>query len=222
MNRRERIGLFGGTFNPIHQGHLKAAQCVQRRAILNRILFIPSYIPPHKSSIDIASPENRMEMVRLSLKKYNEYFASSIEIEDKQKSYSILTLRKVKKLFPMAKIFFIIGVDAFLDIETWKNYHQVLEECFFLVISRPGYNLDMAESVLGGQLKNKMELLSEGEELEEEMLSRASIFLLPIDALPISSTEIRNRVRDEKTISGMVAPEVENYIKRQNLYKRGK
>lgn len=185
-------------------------------------MFIPSYIPPHKNSVDIAPPEKRMEMVKLSIKKYDGFFASTIEIENKGKSYSILTLQKVKKLFPLAEIFFIIGVDAFLEIETWKNYNQVLEECFFLVISRPGYNLCMAKDVLNGRLKNRMIFIPEKEKLEEERLSKASIFLLPVEALPVSSTEIRKKVRNGEAISGMVQPGVEAYIKRHNLYKRGK
>ncbi len=170
--KKNRIGILGGTFNPIHVGHLKAAEDVQRKFLLIKILFIPSYIPPHKESSDIASPCHRMKMVELALTPYPQFIPSALEIETKGKSYSIFTLQKVKKLYPEAFIFFILGIDAFLEIDTWKDYQKVLEQCFFIVISRPGYKLEEAKGILGGKYRSRMfEISGSGEPKEEAFLS---------------------------------------------------
>jgi nicotinate-nucleotide adenylyltransferase len=197
---KKRIGVFGGTFNPIHLGHVKACLEVQKVFVLDKILFIPSYIPPHKGSSDIAAP-------------------SPIEIEAKGKSYSILTLSKLKKHYPNAWIFFILGVDAFLEIESWREYEKVLEQCHFIVISRPGYHLKDAEHVLGGEYKRWTHQVSAQQEMKEEMFKRYKIFLLPISALSLSSQEVRKRIKNRKSITGCVAEFVEGYIIKNKLYQ---
>ena len=145
-----RLGLFGGTYNPIHQGHVQAAEKVRDRFQLDQVWFIPSHIPPHKSNDEVASPEHRMNMVRLAVTGLPGLIPSSIEIEDEGTSYSILTLGKIKKQFPTAGLYFILGVDAFIEIDTWRAYEQVMEQCRFIVISRPGYDLEKAKEVLEG------------------------------------------------------------------------
>ena len=106
---KKRIGLFGGTFDPIHCGHIKAAESVQNIFSFDRILFIPSYIPPHKESADVASAEHRLKMVELALSSYDRFFPSSIEIDAKGTSYSIVTLNRIKEMFPHSEIFFFAG-----------------------------------------------------------------------------------------------------------------
>src|SRR5512139_4006363 len=148
----ETIGLFGGTFDPIHLGHLRAAAEVRRKAGLERVLFIPSYLPPHKASGAVASAADRLRMVELVCRRRSGFEASGIEVAAREKSYSILTLRKVRAQAPRARLFFILGVDAFLDIRTWHQYRRVLKECLFIVTGRPGFDLDRARDVLGGSL----------------------------------------------------------------------
>ena len=215
---KERIGLFGGTFNPIHKGHLKAAEIVQKRLLLDKILFIPSYIPPHKESADIASPVHRFKMVELALESYPKFLPSSIEIEAKGKSYSIITLNKIKKLYPEALIFFILGVDAFLEIDTWRDYEKVLTQCFFVVISRPGYEFKKAKEVHEGKYKEKIIELSETGGIKNELLSSARIFFLSIDALDIASTTIRKKIRKGDSIKNLVSGAVEAYIRENKIY----
>ncbi len=219
---KERIGIFGGTFNPIHVGHVKACLEVQKVFSLKKILFIPSYIPPHKGSSDIAAPSHRMKMVELAVAPYPQFIPSSIEIEAKGKSYSILTLAKLKERYPDAWIFFILGVDAFLEIDTWKDYEKVLEQCHFIVISRPGYRLEDAEHILGGKYKNWIHRLSGQEEISDQILSDYKIFLLSISALDLASQEVRKRIKNGKSITGQVAESVEAYINENKLYQRGK
>ena len=154
--KKERIGLLGGTFNPVHSGHLKAAEIVQKRILLDKILFIPSYLPPHKDTAEVASPSHRLKMVEIALRGFSQFIPNSVEIDAKEKSYSIITINRIKKLHPKSWIFFILGVDAFLEIDTWKDHERLLEQCFFVVISRPGYLLDKANKILGAPYKEKM------------------------------------------------------------------
>lgn len=215
---KNRVGLFGGTYNPIHYGHLQAAYTVQKRFLLDKVLFIPSYIPPHKESIMVASPSHRLQMVKLALSSSSQFIPSSIEIEAKGKSYSIYTLNKIKRVYPQSWIFFILGIDAFLEIHTWKNYQAVLQQCSFVVISRPDYDLTEAKHFLNGQYSKTMYWLSEEERIDENLLFSYNIFLFPVDTLDISSTEIRKRIHNGQSIQGLVPQPVEKYIKENRLY----
>ena len=217
--RKEKIGLFGGTFNPIHSGHIKAARVVRDNFILDKILFIPSYIPPHKVSKDIVSPEIRLHMVKLALGKSPEFIASSIEIDGKGTSYSILTLKKLKKIYPGSSLYFILGIDAFLEIDTWKDYEKVLELCFFVVISRPGYCLEDARMILGGEYAGRTYTVSKGKNSGIDPEEGFKIFLLSFDAMDVASTEIRNRLRKNLSISGLVPDSVAAYINKNKLYQ---
>ena len=219
---KKRIGLFGGTFDPIHCGHLKAAESVQRIFSFDKILFIPSYIPPHKESADVASAEHRLKMVELALSSFDRFSPSSIEIEARGTSYSIVTLNRIKEMFPQTDIFFLLGVDAFLEIETWKDYEDVLEQCSFIVMSRPGYSLDDAKDTLAEKYNQRMIEISEPIGGEDKELLFHKIYLLAIHTLDISSSEVRKRVRRNQPIEGLVPENVENYIKERRLYLREK
>ena len=216
---RQRIGLLGGTFNPVHLGHLRAAEQVRLKFRLNQVLFIPSYIPPHKQTTDIAPPEDRFAMVELAVRSHPQFVASALEIKAREKSYSVITLNKVKAIYADAWIFFILGVDAFLEIETWKSYREVLEQCRFIVISRPGFDLAGARKVLPAEYSRK---IGEGKRpgpVGEDQLARFRIFLVPIKALDISSTEVRRRVRAGRSIRRLVPGPVEEYIRNKRLYQ---
>ncbi|MCX6569770.1 MAG: nicotinate-nucleotide adenylyltransferase [Candidatus Aminicenantes bacterium] len=215
----ETIGLFGGTFDPIHLGHLRAAAEVRRRARLDRVLFIPSYLPPHKKSGAVASAADRLRMVELACRGRKGFEASPVEVEAGEKSYSILTLRKIRTFLPAARLFFILGVDAFLDIGTWREYHRVLEGCFFIVMGRPGFELDRARNVLDGKLRDSIGPLVTGEGAAGPLPPRTRIFLLPIRALNISSTAIRERVRCGETLDELVPGAVAAYIREHQLYR---
>lgn len=216
---RERIGLFGGTFNPVHMGHLKAAGEVLQRFSLERILFIPSHIPPHKVSREIASSFHRMKMVELALRGYPQFVASGVEVEREGTSYSVVTLGKIRSMFPGARIFFILGIDAFQEIETWRDYESVLEQCLFIVMTRPSYNLSEAKNVLHGRYKDTILEVAGSEPVSEEIFLTRRIFLLPIEALDISSSDIRRRIREGKSVAGLVPGAVEEYMKKNHLYR---
>jgi nicotinate-nucleotide adenylyltransferase len=218
---RERIGLLGGTFNPVHSGHLRAAQEVSRVFALDRVLFVPSYIPPHKQPAEAATPEDRFAMVKLAVGGHPRFIASPLEIEAQEKSYSVITLEKVRALYPDAWIFFILGIDAFMEIDTWKSYRKVLEQCRFIVISRPGYDLGKARYALPEEYADWIHSLSESgtAPVEESLLRRFRIFTVPIRAIAVSSTEIRRKIRQGETLGGLLPKAVEAYIRKHNLYQ---
>ncbi len=215
---KERAGLFGGTFNPIHRGHLRAAEEIMSRFMLDRVLFIPSYIPPHKGAAEIAPAAARLEMVELACKRHPGFIASSIEVEARTTSYSIITLQRVREVYPEALFFFILGVDAFLEIGTWREHERVLAECLFIIISRPGYSFKAVRNVMDGALTPLMKKIPDGEQVDAALLSGARIFLCPIRGLEISSTAVRDRLRRGESVSGLLPDEVESYIRDNKLY----
>jgi len=216
---KEKIGLFGGTFNPIHLGHIRAAEIADRVFALDRLFFIPSYIPPHKGSEQIASPEHRLRMVELAVEPFPQFHPSSIEIDAGGKSYSIRTLKKMKMRYPEARIFFLLGVDAFLEIETWRDYENVLEQCSFIIMSRPQFHLEEAHEVLSKKYSQRIVDLSSSSTPEDTAHSANRIYLLPIQALDISSTEVRTRVNRNQSVKGLVPESVEHYLKEKGLYQ---
>ena len=215
---KKRIGLYGGTFNPVHLGHLRAAEDVRAAFGLASVLFIPSYIPPHKESAGIASADDRFRMVELACAGHDAFIPSPIEVEARETSYSILTLARIKELHPGAWIFFITGADAFLEIGTWRESERILAECLFVVTGRPGFDLDSAAGVLGGRLRDRICRVPEGGTADEALFSRFGVFLLPIRALDISSTDIRERAGRGESLEGLVPGPVAAYIREHHLY----
>lgn len=215
----ETIGLFGGTFDPVHCGHLRAAAEARRLARLDRVLFIPSYIPPHKAGGGAAPAADRLRMVEIACRRRAGFEVSPIEVEARGKSYSIQTVRRVKRMWPGSRVFFIVGVDAFLDIGTWHESAKVLTECVFLVTGRPGFDLDRARDVLGGRLRGRTGPLVEAGPLAAAAPPRFRFILVPIRALDVSSTTVRDRVRRGASIDGLVPAPVAAYIRAHQLYR---
>lgn len=222
MIKRDRIGIFGGTFNPVHRGHIQAAAAVQKRFSLGRVLFVPAFIPPHKVTAGIASPHDRMGMIKSALRRYSRLVPSPVEIEAGGTSYSIRTLDKVRGRYPGAWIFFILGVDAFLEIKTWKKWKHLLEEGLFIVMTRPGHRLRRVHRILGMAFKNRIFEIPKSARIREHWFSQYKIFLVPIDAADISSTDIRSRIREGKAIKGLVPGPVEKHIRERRLYVKTK
>jgi len=212
------IGLFGGTFNPIHNGHLKAAEEVLKHIPLDFILFIPSYIPPHKNRTEVVTVDHRLNMVRIACRLKPEFKVSEVEARSPGPSYSIITLRQLKKDYPGDRFFFIVGSDAFLEIETWKDYNDLLIESSFVIVSRPGFGLELLEEVINKVKPIQLFVLKENSAISIKQLSTGCLYLLETQTPDISSTEIRKRLRAGLPISGLVPPGVEEYIKKHKLY----
>ena len=216
----QKLGILGGTFNPIHYGHLAAAEEVRARLKLDRILFIPSFLPPHKSEEDVPSALHRMEMIRLATSGNPHFEPSDIEIKRGGTSYTIDTIEALRQSSPGTELFFITGLDTFLEIKTWHAWEKLLRFCCFVVLSRPGYsfvdltNIDFMKSAERG-----LNDLDQG--ILKHVKIRPGAFTLYLEMIPlfdISSTEIRRRVKEGGNIKYLLPDSVEVYIIKKGLY----
>ena len=197
-----RIGLFGGTFNPIHWGHLLTAQEVMERQNLDEIWLIPNGRPPHRLVVD-ATPEDRYLMTHLACLEHPRFKVSRIELEASTRSYSYQTVSRLKQEFPAHTFFFITGADAVQNY-VWRNFDELLGDAGgFLVSSRPGFDW--------ARLDEKLAL--------EQLSHRAKIHYLELPLLEISSTRIRNQVQTGRSIHFYVPRAVQDYIAKRGLYR---
>ena len=211
-----KIGLFGGTFNPVHLGHLRAAEEVREKFGLEKTIFIPAHVPPHKK--DSAVPaQHRFEMVRAALED-NPYFAvSDIELRRQGNSYSFDTIGHFTCEYgPDAELFFIMGIDAFREIHTWKQYPEFFSLCNFVVMSRPGRHETEPEKNIPDDFPAMFSFNPDGRFYEH--LSGRRVYFSGISLLDISSTGVRQAVRDGRSVKYLVPDSVAGYILSHNLY----
>jgi nicotinate-nucleotide adenylyltransferase len=217
----QRIGILGGTFNPIHNGHLAAAAEVREHLKLDRILFIPSSLPPHKSEEDITSAGQRMEMVRLATADNPLFETSDVEIKRGGRSYTIDTIETLRETSPSAELHFIIGLDSFLDIQTWHEWERLLSRCGFVVIPRPGYRFtDLVKLDFMKSAAQELSGLDQGE-LKHAVVRSSGVSAITLVTIPlsdISSTDIRSRVKAGASIKYLLPDPVETYIIKNKLY----
>jgi len=213
-----RVGLFGGTFNPIHLGHLRSAEEIRELFNLQRVIFIPSANPPHKQGKDIISPIHRMEMVNLAIEENQNFSVSDIEIKRPGKSYSIETIDHIRKIHGSdLALFCIMGIDAFTEISTWKDYINLFSCCNFVVTTRPGYSLINLGTVLPADVAEDFSYLP-----EEDRFIHASNFSLcfrDITHLDISSSVVRKKIKENRSTRYLLPEKVIEYIKQHGLYK---
>ena len=220
-----RIGLFGGTFNPIHRGHLWAASEVIKRFNLDQIFLIPAALPPHKTHGLVAKADDRLEMINLAIADLSGLTVSDVELNRPGPSYTIDTIRYFKDtLAENAQIYLMMGLDAFLEIHTWKSYQDLLEQIAFIVMARPDEDYSDAQQgwrILETYLKST---LSPDNRFDAEhacyiLKGKQPIHICDIKALDISSTKIREKVKRKQSIENLVTPEVDDYIRIKGLYK---
>ncbi len=215
-----KLGILGGTFNPIHYGHLAAAEEVRERLKLDKILFMPSYLPPHKQEEDIPLADQRYEMVRLATSGNPNFDTSNIELKRRGKSYTIDTIETLQSVYPNADLNFITGIDTFLEIQTWKEWERLFTLCSFVVLSRPGYRFtDLKKIAFMKQSEQELDKLDRGA-LKHAMVrvGALTLFLEMIELYDISSTDIRRRVREGRSIKYHLPEAVEIYIIKNRLY----
>ncbi len=215
--KRGRIGLFGGTFNPIHLGHLRGAEEIREAFRLEEVIFIPSSIPPHKGTEKVIEGKHRLEMVRLATDS-NAYFSTSdIEVSRPGKSYSIDTIRYFREKHGGA-LFFILGRDAFVEIETWREFQNLFSLCHFIVMTRPGSQKDTLSPQLPGALTRTFQYGPE--EKAWTHLSGNRLYLKEISFLDISSTKVRELIEKGESARYLIPAEVEAYIRKHGLYQK--
>jgi nicotinate-nucleotide adenylyltransferase len=202
----QRIGIMGGTFDPIHYGHLVAAEEARVAFSLSRVVFVPSGHPPHKTHQTISSGWDRYLMTMLAVLHNPHFDISDTEIRREGPSFAIDTVSEFKKAYPSAtEIYFITGADACLEILRWKDSSQLLAECRIIAATRPG--------IPSSHLREEIARLYPG------VANRFSVLEVP--ALAISSTDVRSRVREGRSIRYLVPELVRQYVERQGLYGRG-
>jgi nicotinate-nucleotide adenylyltransferase len=209
-----RLGLLGGTFDPIHIGHLRSAEEVREAFDLEKVLFMVAACPPHKQRGAVAPFPHRFEMARLALQSVPYFVASNLEEARSGPSYSVETLRELRRNYGLdAELYFIVGLDAFLDVTTWKEYPALFELANMVVINRPGFSW----SKLRPLLKRDLGFVREGEATYRHQAGRA-VYLQETTLFGVSSTRIRELARDGLSIRFLVPPQVEDYIRRHHLY----
>ncbi|HEX6463358.1 MAG TPA: nicotinate-nucleotide adenylyltransferase [Vicinamibacterales bacterium] len=215
MIRAPRVGVLGGTLDPIHCGHVAAAVTARDALDLSVVLIIPSRIPPHRAVQPVASAYHRFAMAALAASGERRLQVSDIELRSEGRSYTADTLERLRAegLMP-SQIFFITGADAFADIATWKRYPEVLDLANFVVVSRPGHQLDALPARLA-ELAARMRPAAE----EPTEPAKPFIHLLRASTPDVSSTIVREHLKKGEPITGLVPPLVEAHIITNRLYR---
>ena len=216
-----RVGVLGGTFDPIHIGHVSAAEIADRAIGFERLLIVPSRVPPHRIEHPRASGYHRFAMAALTAAMHERWEASTIELESEDGlSYTASTLQRLHRLgLAAGDLYFIAGADAFADIATWKDYPRVLDLAHFAVVSRPRAPVEGLPAQLQGLAPHMVSATDGVRTLLPE--GRPSLFLIDGDTPDVSSTDIRRRRAEGFSITGLVPPAVEAHILRHHLYEGG-
>ncbi len=210
-----KVGFLGGTFDPVHYGHLALGRGVARELDLDTLYFVPAPSPPHKMEQHITSFRHRVAMLELAIAADPCLKISEIEAARSGPSYTIDTLYQFRQqLGPEAAFFFVMGLDAFAEINTWKSYKELLTAASFVVIDRPDHKLISLEQVIDEffpyYCKKRPGLW------ETEMQNK--IYSFTMEPVPVSSTLVRERLRSERSVRGFVPAEVAEYIEKRKLY----
>ncbi len=215
--RLKRIGVLGGTFNPIHLAHLRSAEELAEELDLERVLFIPSASPPHKRSSHVAPAHHRMAMVRLAVRGNPRFRASTIEVDRGGHSYSVDTLRLLRRRWRAeVDIFFIVGIDAFRELEMWKEYAEIFSLAHVVVISRPPDAIRPRPSLLPIAVRRQFCYLPNREGFINH--TGQKILFRHVTALDISASDVRHRLAHGRSIRYLLPLSVQRYIETHRLY----
>lgn len=198
----KKYGIFGGSFNPIHYGHLMICEYIKEEMGLDKVIFIPTGNPPHKE-LEL-SAKDRYEMVRLAISPNPDFEISDIETTRVKKSYTVDTIRELKKIYKEEKLYFLIGLDSLFQLKTWMKIGDLSQEIEFVVALRPGY-LD------------KEEINKEIDFLRENFGTKINLIKTPL--YEISSTDLRDRIREGKSLRYLIPKKVLDYIEESGFYK---
>lgn len=203
-----RIGILGGTFDPIHNGHLAAAHSAAATFQTDEVHFVPAYRAPHKEPRGVTSAFHRFAMVALATFPFEQFRTSAIEVDSLEKRYTVETLAQMKETYPEASLIFVLGTDMFQEIETWKDYRTLLTLAHVAIVHRPGFSL--RENIVPVQVLNESD--------RPILPENPGAYYLPFVQQPVSSTEIRNDRRKGKSIDRQLPAPVWSYIERHKLY----
>ena len=219
-----RFGLFGGTFNPVHLGHLRAALEVKEGFELSEIFLIPAALPPHKMPVDVVDASDRLKMLNLALEDKAGFSVSDIELRRSGPSYTIDSVRHFKSTLPeKSKIYLVMGLDAFLEIDTWKSYEELMALVSIIVINRPNRDRHLSGDgweLLDDYLTTSISADYKFFEPQSCYLSddKQPIYIFEVTALDISSTRIRRLIKEGRSIGYLVPLKAAEFIKSRGLY----
>ncbi len=213
----KRIGVLGGTFDPLHFGHLRAAEVVRDALRLEKVLFVPASTPPHKAahaSRAVTAAEHRVSMLERALSGERFFEISRVELDRGGRSYTIDTLEALASGAKDSRFFFVTGTDAFAEIRTWRSWEELLEAHWFVVHERPGFPLEAVRDVLPKGIQSAVL-----EESELDPGSEPRVLFLRRPMLKVSSTEIRRSIRENQSIRFLLPDAVAEYIRENRLYR---
>lgn len=220
MNEAPRIGILGGTLDPIHLGHIDAALAAREALRLDGVVIIPAHVPPHRSR-PVTSAFHRFAMAALAVNGVDGLSVSDLELLAPGPSYTADTLLRLRESWELgaSQVFFITGADAFAEIETWSRYPDVLDLANFVVVSRPGLSVAELRARLP-HLRDRMRLPRGARGTPEPDAPTTAIFLVDVPTADVSSTGIRQRIAQGRSVSGLVPPAVEQHIRQHTLYEQ--
>jgi len=219
-----RIGLFGGTFNPVHLGHLRAAVEVRAGFELDEIFLIPAALPPHKVSGEVAAAADRLHMLNLGLGADSGLKVSEVELKRSGPSYTIDTVHHFRQTLPAeTRLYLIMGLDAFLEIDTWKSYRELLTQVSLIVINRPSAGWRMSGApwkIMDDYISSKLaaDYCFSASRSGYLAKGRQPIYVFEVTALDISSTGIRRRIGKGRSINYLVPQQVAEYTGTKGIY----
>ena len=215
----ERVGLFGGTFNPIHYGHLRAAEEIREFFHLSRVFFVPARIPPHKNGTTITSPSHRLRMVQLAIEDNAFFAASDFEVKQKRTSYSIYTIEHFRETVgPHTELFFLMGIDSFREIITWKDYVRLFSLINLVVMSRPRFSRPDPSHILPVDVAKDFDYNRDHHFFRHPSGHR--LYFHEITLLEISSSAIRRQIRQGQSVRYLIPPAVEDYTTKHGLFRK--
>lgn len=219
MGAKLKVGLFGGSFNPLHIGHLRAAEEVREILDLDKIIFIPSSIHPIKNEKNIVDAKYRLRMLELATRDIKDFEVSDVEMKRPGPSYTVDTLKYFKDKFKNYRLFFILGTENLAKIDTWKDYKELFKYADFAVLSRPGFNLEYIRDIIPRGLVKQFKLSkNKNGKTVYKHLSGNSLVFFKIKGIRISSTTLRKLVENGKSIKYFVPDSVNKYILKNKLY----
>ncbi len=208
-----RIGILGGTFNPIHIGHIRGAISTYETFILDKMIFLPTGIPPHKKD-DVANAEYRYEMIRLTIEGLDFCDVSRYEIDLNRINYTIDSVEYFRKTHPNDEIFFIVGTDAFYYLSSWKDYKRLIELITFIVVRRPEYDTQ----IILNKYQNMVKFI-EVKSKEKYPADQRVVYIYTPPAFDVSSSMIRDKIKKGECIKYLVPEKVEKFIFEKGLYR---
>lgn len=212
ITKKKFIGIFGGTFDPVHSGHVQIIENFIRSVHLDELIVLPNGNPPHKEKrIDAG---DKLHLVHLALGHIKNLRIDDREVQKKSPSYAYLTYQEIKNENPKDDLVWIMGSDSFLDLENWYEHVKFLEEVNILVLERPGHTIEESSDI-SRRLKDKIVL-----NVEELKNSKGKIFFLKINPIKITSTDIRELIKNDEDVSDLLNKEVYDFIKNKNLYRK--